>query len=121
MKIRLLVLSAMLALSGLSYGSEVYKNNVHVTYVGAMGDRITDSQYANHTVVGLTDLSWLPSVCSGTDGVIISSSNLPIIKVALMALETGKPVFARASNEKIGGYCKLTQLNVWANGSTINL
>ena len=118
---RSLALCTILAVSGFSYASEVYKNNLNITFVGAMGDRTTDSQYANHTVVGLTDLSWLPSTCYGADGVIISNTNLPIIKVALTSLETGKPVFARVSNEKVGGYCKLTQLNVWANGSTINL
>ena len=104
------------------YAAEISKDNLSVTYVSVFGDRVSNPTYAYVTVIGLDDLSWLPTECASADGVIIpNSNNGSIIDTALLAVETGKKVRVRIETSVlIGNYCELVQLMIWTNGSLNN-
>lgn len=123
MRLKTTLLAILLSVLTLTANAaEVYKNNLTVTYVAALAERSSAPQYSNSIVIGLSDLSWIPASCSAADGVRFSSSNDAMLQVALSAMESGRLVFARVDTAIVtGGYCELTQLNVWANGSTLNI
>lgn len=93
--------------------AETSKDNLLVTTVSRMVERSASTQYNHSMIVSFNDLTWLPSSCSGADGVILSSSDPFAFSVALSALDSSKPVFARVESTQVtGGYCELVQISI---------
>ena len=96
-----------------SNADEISRDNLIVTGVSKTMERPNNPQWENTTFILFNDLSWLPSSCPSSNAVRISSEDPLAVSIALSALVSGKPVFARIENSLInGGYCELIQITI---------
>lgn len=95
--------------------AEQYWTQAPVNGVGAVAVDAQYPQYSHSLYVGFDDNSWLPEKCRNAPGLLFKNTEAALLKLALVALEHGRPVTLKADDtDMIGDYCRLFQITVYA-------